>query len=61
MLKRISKQNIEDDYEQLSEKERDRLNKMFYADIGINLQNSLLPKIFDFHIYISYLHDDQIS
>ena len=23
------------------------------------LQNSLLPKIFDFHIYISYLHDDQ--
>ena len=34
-LKRISGQKIEDDYENLSEEEKDKLNKMFYADKSI--------------------------
>ena len=34
-LKRISGQKIKDDYENLSEEEKDRLNKMFYADKSI--------------------------
>ena len=34
-LKRISGQKIKDDYEKLSEEEKDRLNKMFYADKSI--------------------------
>ena len=35
ILKRINGEKIKDDYENLSEEEKDRLNKMFYADKSI--------------------------
>ena len=35
ILKRINGEKIKDDYENLSEEKKDRLNKMFYADKSI--------------------------